>query len=252
MGWWTLETGAALWAVIAAVAVAGVVRGFSGFGTAMIVVPIAAAAYSPQIAVVIVALIDTLPMVPLIAAAWPRADWRQLPPILAGYAIALPLGLWFLIAGDPTLLRWFMSVVIFIVVAVLWSGWYYTGPRNLPVRMAVGGMSGFLGGAASIAGPPVILYWMALRTGAGVVRANLIIFLAAAELFAIAGLYVSGLFTARSVSLGIACMPVYLVALFVGARLFGMASEAGYRRVALIIVACAALLALPALDGLRS
>lgn len=242
---------AAFFVVLAAVLVAGVVRGFSGFGTAMIVAPIGAAAFSPQTAVVIIAVVDTLPMIPLILSAWRKVDWRQLAPVVTGYALALPLGLWFLTAGDPTVLRWFMSIVIFIVVIVLWSGWYYTGPRSLPVRLSVGGMSGFLGGAASISGPPVILYWMALRTGAGLVRANLIIFLASAQLFAIAGLYVAGLFTQQSVGLGIAYMPAYLVALLIGARLFGRASEETYKRVALIIVLCAAVLAMPLLDGLR-
>lgn len=252
MGWWTLETGTALWMVIAAVAVAGIVRGFSGFGTAMIVVPIAALAYDPRTAVVLIVIIDSLPILPLVVAAARRAEPVQIAPLVAGYALTLPLGLWFLAEGDAVVLRWFISVVIVVAVAVLWSGWAYRGPRNIPVRLGVGGLSGFLGGAAQLTGPPVIVYLMALRTGAGQVRANLIIYFACTEVLAIIGLAVAGLFTAEAVVLGLVCSPVYLVALLIGARLFGFASEVTYRRIALTIVVAAALLALPALDGLRS
>lgn len=251
MGWFTVDFGPALYVVVAAVFVAGVVRGFSGFGTAMIVGPATAAAYSPQTAVVVIMIIDTLPMLPLVVPALKKVEAREIAPVVAGYALALPLGIWFLKTGDTTLLRWFMSAIIFIVVVVLWSGWYYRGPRTVPVRLGVGGMSGFLGGSTSVLGPPVILYWMAMRTGAGFVRANLMVYLTVAEVFAFVGLFVGGLLTGPAVSLGIICSPFYLIGLLIGAGLFGTASEATYKRVALAIVLAAAVLAMPALDGLR-
>ena len=241
----------AFWAVFAAVAAAGVVRGFSGFGSGMIVGPVAAAAYNPQTAVVILLIIEALPTLPLVIAALRKVNLREIAPIVAGYAALLPLGLWFLTTGEATVLRWFMSITILAVVVVLWTGWQYQGPRTIPVRLGVGGLSGFLGGAISVAGPPVILYWMALRTGAGFVRANLIVYFAATTVFASVGLYVSGLLTPPAVGKGVAVMPVFIVTLFVGARLFGMASDATYRRIALLIVLAAAVLAMPALDGLR-
>ena len=124
---------AGFFVLMAAIAVAGIVRGFSGFGTGMIV---------------ILLVIDSLPMIPLIVGAVKKVKLRELVPVAAGYGLFMPLGIWFLKTGDTETLRWFMSAVIFVAVAVLWSGWYYHGPRNVPVRLAVGGMSGFLGSAA--------------------------------------------------------------------------------------------------------
>lgn len=245
------EFGPALWAVCAAVAVAGLVRGFSGFGSGLIVGAVAAAAYGPKVAVVILLLIETLPMLPLFIAAWKKVRLAELAPIIAGFAITLPAGLWLLTTTDPTILRWFMFVVIVSVVIALWSGWHYTGPRNVPVRVGVGGMSGFLGGSVGAAGPPVILYWMALRTGAGFVRANLIIYFGLTTMFAVIGLYFNGLLTASSVSIGITVAPIFLVTTLIGAWLFGLASEATYRRIALIIILATAFISMPALDGLR-
>jgi uncharacterized membrane protein YfcA len=242
---------ASFFVLMTAVAVAGIVRGFSGFGTGMIVGPVGAMTFGPKVAIVILLVIDSLPMIPLMVGAVKKVKLRELAPVAAGYALLVPLGIWFLKTGDTDTLRWFMSLVIFVAVAVLWSGWYYRGPRNVPVRLAVGGVSGFLGSAAGIGGPPVILYWMALRTGAGFVRANLIIFLAVTSVFSATGLFLAGLVTRQAVTQGALYAPVYLAGLTIGARLFGFSSETTYKRIALTIVLAAAILTLPALDGLR-
>ena len=241
----------AFYALLIAVAIAGVVRGFSGFGTGMIVGPAAAALFSPQIGIVVLLVIDTLPMVPLVVGALKKVSLRELVPVAVGYGLIVPIGIWFLKTGDTVKLRWFMSAVILVSAAILWSGWRYTGPRNVAVRLGVGGMSGFLGGAVAVGGPPVILYWMALRTGAGIVRANLIIFFALTQLFSGGGLFFAGLLTKQSLALGVLCAPAYFVGLVSGARLFGFASDATYRRIALAIVITAAILTMPALDALR-
>ena len=92
---------------------------------------------------------------------------------------------------------------------------------------------------------------MALRTGAGFVRANLIIFFAITSVFSATGLFFAGLVTRQAVTQGALYAPVYLAGLTIGARLFGFSSEATYKRIALTIVLSAAILTLPALDGLR-
>ncbi|QKV20756.1 sulfite exporter TauE/SafE family protein [Oricola thermophila] len=232
-------------------AVAGIVRGFSGFGTGMIIGPVGAMTFGPQAAIVILLVIDSLPMLPLILSALKKVSLRELLPVAAGYGLILPLGIWFLKTGDTVTLRWFMSLVILVAAAILWSGWVYRGPRNLAVRIGVGGISGFLGGAAGVSGPPVILYWMALSTGAGLVRANLLVYFALAQVLSGTGLVVAGIVNRESLMLGLVCAPLYLVALLVGARLFGLASESTYKRVALLIVIAAAIMTLPVLDGLR-
>ncbi|MCI5074616.1 sulfite exporter TauE/SafE family protein [Oricola sp.] len=242
---------AAFITLLAAIAVAGVVRGFSGFGSGMIVGPVGAMTFGPQVAIVVLLVIDTLPMVPLIVSSARKVSMRELLPVVAGYGLLVPIGIWILKTGDTTMLRWSMSTVILIAAVLLWSGWCYRGPRNVAVRLGVGGMSGFLGGACAVAGPPVILYWMALSTGAGLVRANLLIYFAITQLLSGTGLLVAGILTKQSILLGALCTPAYLAGLLVGARLFGFASDKAYRRVALTIVIAAAILTLPALDALR-
>ena len=61
--------------------------------------PVGAMTFSPQIAIVILLVIDTLPMVPLIISALKKISLRELLPVAAGYGLIMPLGIWFLKTG---------------------------------------------------------------------------------------------------------------------------------------------------------
>jgi len=244
-----LMTDAHFWMLAATVAVAGVARGMSGFGTGMIVAPVAGALYGPQWALVMIVIIDALPTIPLTLPALRHAHWREVIPVTVGALLFFPLGIAILKAGDPAVLRWIISAAILACVAILWSGWRYTGPRNAAVSAAAGGVAGTLSGIAQIPGPPVIAYWMASGAAALIVRANLLTFFFLSEFISIGNLWFAGLFERGPVTVGLAAMPVYFAGLLVGWRLFGLASDRTYRLVTFGLIILAAVLALPVWDS---
>ena len=228
--------------------VAGIVRGFAGFGTGMIVGPIGSALFTPKLALVILLVIDTFPTIPLVIPALKKVVWREVLPMAFGVMLIMPTGIMFLKYGDAITLRWFFSLVIFTAVTILWSGWQYNGPRTYRVSALVGGMSGFLGGVSGLSGPPPIIYWMAARTGAGLVRANLIILFSFSELVSIVGYYLASIITWEGVLKGLIASPIYFTGLMIGAKLFGKASETAYRRVAFTLILMAAIISMPLFD----
>lgn len=234
--------------ILAACLVAGLVRGFSGFGTSMILIPVIAAVYSPQTAVALVFLIDATAALPVVIPELRRVEWKSLLPGLIGFLAILPLGLAVLKFGDPVALRWALAALIMVSVAVLWSGWRYHGPRSPAVDVAVGGVAGFTGGACGLPGPPAIVYWMAAQLKAATVRANTMVFLYLTDCALGAGLILADILTMDGVIKGIGAMPFYLAGLLIGARSFGMASETGYRRIAFLIILIAAITSLPLFD----
>ncbi|WP_157016486.1 sulfite exporter TauE/SafE family protein [Mesorhizobium xinjiangense] len=236
--------------LIATVAIAGVARGLSGFGTGMIVAPVAAALYGPKAALVIIVIIDSIPTVPLTLPVMKIARWREVLPVAVGLALFLPFGIYILKNGDPTVLRWCICIAILVCAAGLWGGWRYDGPRGLPVSFGVGGIAGTLGGIASIPGPPVIFYWLASTLPGAVVRANLLTLFLLGEFLSIGNLWAAGLFERSVVMLGIVAAPLYFVGLLGGWRLYGLASETTYRRVTFCLILGAALLAMPAVEPL--
>lgn len=233
-----------LLAAIAA-AIAGLVRGFSGFGPAMVFVPIAGALWGPAMAVPILFLVDTATTVPFVARAVGACRWREVLPIAAGGAIAIPLGIQVLVLTDPTLLRWILCGVILLSVAALASGWRYRGEPSRATAFGAGGLSGFGGGFAGLYGPPIILFWLGGQSAAATVRANIFVYLGLVAIVGGVSFWLSGLFTSDVLWLSVFLMPVYATALWVGSRFFGKTRETMYRRIALVMCTLAALVGLP-------
>ncbi len=240
---------AAFTALLATVLVAGLAKGLSGFGSGMIVAPVAGALYGPQAALVIVVLIDSLPTVPITIPALPLARWREVLPVTAGLMLFFPAGIYVLTHGDTLTLRWTISIAVLLCAATLMSGYRYRGPRNAAVSLGVGGVAGVLSGIASIPGPPVIAYWMASGMPAAVVRANLLTLFLLGEVISLANIWAAGLLRAEVVGIALAATPVYFAALLAGARGFDRSSERAYRIVTYGLIVLAALTALPVFDG---
>ncbi|WP_245408384.1 TSUP family transporter [Zhengella mangrovi] len=239
----------ALIAVLATIALAGLVRGFSGFGTGMIVIPVLAATRDPVTAVVVVAIIDSLPQMPAALPALRYTRWREVLPLALAALLTLPAGLAVLRTGDPLALRWAICAAVLLAVALLASGWRYHGPRPPLLSGTIGALAGFLGGIGGIPGPPPVLYWMASPEPPAVIRANLFALLLILDLATLANVLGTGMMTADRLALGLVAAPVYLTGILAGRALFPLASAAAYRRLAFVVILVAVVTALPVWDG---
>ena len=97
---------------MAVAALAGLTRGFSGFGGAMIYMPLIAAIYDPRIAAVTILLVDLVAATPFAIPEVRRCTWREVGPLSIAMAAGLPLGVWLLIVLDPIVLRWCIAIVV--------------------------------------------------------------------------------------------------------------------------------------------
>jgi uncharacterized membrane protein YfcA len=235
---------------VAIAMLAGMVRGLSGFGSALVYMPLMSALYGPLIAAPSMLFVDALTGGAFLLTVWRKALWRDILPLVVSALIVAQFGALVLKYGDPYWLRWIITAVVLAVAALLASGWRYHGRPTLAVTLAVGALSGLLGSAFQIAGPPVILYWLGGSGDAGVLRATFISYFAVLA----AGMWVTyaikGLFTAEATALALMVGPLQIVAQYAGTRLFHLTSERVYRILAYAIIALAALAGMPALDGL--
>ena len=238
--------------VIAIVFITGIVRGFAGFGSGMIIGPSTASFFGPQMALIMITIMDAIPTLTLVWGARRDVNWKEVIPVIIGYAVLVPLGIWLLVTGDATALRWFISISILIAVTILWSGWKYKGPRSAPVSFSFGGLGGFMGAAAALPGPAVLVYWLASAAKAVTVRANMIYYLFLTDLIVIVGYIFAELYTMEGIMRGLLCVPGYFIGIQIGARFFSGASDATYRRVAFIMILLAAITSLPILDSVLS
>jgi len=236
------------WAALAIAVLAGMVRGFSGFGSAQIYIPLIAAVYSPRVAAVTLLLIDTLGAAPFTVRAFAYCTWREVLPIYIAAAIAAPFGTLALMVIDPIVLRWFIAILVVSLVGILMSGWRYHGRPSLPVTAGVGLISGFGGGAVQIAGPPVLIYWLSTANNVVTVRADFLVYFLLLDATLCVIYFFQGLITPELLALSLLLAIPFFAAIAAGATMFHGTSDLLYRRIAYAIIAAAALISLPVFD----
>lgn len=227
----------------------GLVRGFTGFGFAMVFVPLATVVVGPVSAVGLVWAIDAPFALPLAARVSRKAQWSEVLPLLAGATALLPIGVWLLTRLDPLLMRWLIALLILSAVAVLASCWRYHGQPSTPLSLGVGGLSGLAGGLASVGGIPLAIFWLSSQRNTALqMRHNLVTYFALSTIIAGTILAWNGVVTLAVIRQAIVLMVPYGLGLAVGTRGFHRASDITFRRAAYAIIATSALVALPALD----
>ncbi len=244
-----LAEGRFLWLAAAGV-LAGLVRGFSGFGAAMIFIPLAGIVERPEVAIPLLFVVDNLATLHITLPSFRRCCWAEILPLLAGASLTIPLGVALLVSVDPVTMRWAISLLILVAVAALASGWRLQKALPFAGTAAVGGVAGLAGGAASLYGPPLILFWLGGRSGAAQVRDNIYAIFGLLSVVAGTTQWLNGLLTFDVLREALLLLPVYILATVTGARLFRHASEAHYRLVALGLCALVALAGLPLWENL--
>ena len=229
--------------------VSGTARGFSGFGSALIFMPLASSMAAPQLVAALLLIIDFIAALPLVPNAWKHADRKATSVMVLGALIGVPIGTYFLSRLDPVTTRWIISAFVFALLLLLLSGWRYRGKDHAAISVGIGGLSGFCSGLAQTGGPPIVGYWLGRPIVSAVARANILLFFGASDFFSVVSYSATGLITADSIRFSLIVGPVYAIGVWLGAQLFGRASEKLFRSICYALIAMAVVAGLPALDG---
>ena len=248
--WLELPPGGQLAWLLGAAFAAGLARGFSGFGPALIFVPVASMVIGPMRAVPLMTAIDLFAVVAMTRAAWGRADRGEVAMLALGALGGIPLGLLLLLRLDLLTLRWAISFLILALLVLVASGWRFHGRPTRATTVGVGAASGMLAGIANIAGPPVMVYLLSRGAAPQQIRAVFALYLAIANTLTAIAFSLAGLVGAWLPGLLLVTVPAYLLGTWGGARMFGLASERTFRRVTYAMVVVAAVISFPLLDSL--
>jgi len=230
--------------------VGGFIRGFAGFGGALIFTPVASAAFGPQFAVPIFLVMDYMLTVPIVIRSIRICAWQTVFPAAIAGLITAPIGAWLLANGDPIILRWVICVLVILLLALIVSGWRYQGEPKPIASAGVGGVAGLFGGIGQVSGPAVIAFWMSGPQPVAVIRANMFCFFAIIGVSSFVAYFLNGLFTFDGLKLIVVMAPLYAVSLIVGGWLFARTHGANFRPLAYALVAFAALSSMPAFDSI--
>lgn len=226
-----------VWMALGVTLVAGLMRGFAGFGSAMLMAPIFAILFGSAEMVVTVVAIELIVSLQLFPQVRTHADWKTLTPMSIAACAAMPLGVWALATVDKGTIVTGVSAVIVAFVILMWSGWRYRGRRSAAASAAVGAVSGAMMATTSVGGPPVLLYLLSGNDPPAVNRANIVTYYFLTQFLLIVIVLTTGVAGWDALARAVVLFPVMVLGAWAGGRLFhGLASERLYRNVALAIL----------------
>lgn len=223
--------------VFIVVMVAGLLRGFVGFGAALISVPVFSLVLGPHAAIAVNNVMGLPAVFLLLPEAIRRAERAVVLPICTAIFAAAPIGTWALVSIDPAIMSVAISTLVLLMVAFLASGWRLRGRIGIGKLIAAGVAGGFVQGVAGVGGPPVVAVALSRPGDASQQRANVLALMTAVSLSSILPLLYHGLFTRQTVIIGLVLIPFYSAATALGARYFTLGGQRHYRRAALATLA---------------
>ena len=231
--------------IIIAVFIAGVIRGYSGFGFAMVAVTSISLVISPARVVPLVLILEVMASISLVPQVWRDIDWYSLRWLLAGSLLATPFGVYLLanIPAEP--MRISISLLVLVAAILLLRGWAWKRMPGRPLILVTGVTCGILNGAAAIGGPPVILLYLSSPAGVTVSRASIIAYFLGIDTMSLIMASIQGLTTLQTLLLTVVCLAPLLIGIAVGSRMFTKVDKESFRHhvlVLLIILAIAGLL----------
>jgi uncharacterized membrane protein YfcA len=229
--------------------ISGTARGFSGFGSALIFMPLASSLAAPRLVAALLLVIDFVAAAPLLPNAWKQADRKATATMVLGALVGVPIGTWLLSRLDPVTTRWIISGFVIALLVLLMSGWRYRGKDHAALSIGVGGLSGFCSGLAQTGGPPIVGYWLGRPIASKIARANILLFFGASDFFSLVSYAVTGLITLESIRFSLLVGPIYGLGVAFGALLFGRASDELFRAICYALIVLAVIIGLPLLDS---
>lgn len=223
---------------------AGVVRGFAGFGLSAFIVAGMSLLLSPQQIVPAAMMLEILASLSLLRSVWRDVAWHWIGPLLAGYAVAVPLGVWCLAVLPEAPLRATVSALILAAALILQRGWHPRWRDTIALRLGTGVGAGFLSGLSSIGGMFAATILFTTSLPAAKLRATLVTLFFLSAAYGLAWARQQGLATAATVLWAAWLVVPMLLGIAIGRRFFALAAETQFRRSVLAVLAAIAALGL--------
>jgi uncharacterized membrane protein YfcA len=212
-------------------ALAAFAQSVSGFGSALVAVPLLSVLAGPRAAVVTITALS-IAMTALATARERRhVQWRVAGTLAATGLIGMPVGLLLLTSLGPRPLTLLIAALVLVVTVMLASGWSaQPGPW---ARRSAGVLSGAMLTSTGMNGPPLVITLHALRLRADAFRATLQAVFCVQDVAAVAGFVAVGQLN-RTVLVAVAAgLPGLPMGWLLGDRVFTRIDQHVFRRVVL-------------------
>lgn len=237
-------TPAGLAAAGIAIFLAAVVRGFAGFALSALVVAALAVIIPPVELIPMCWFLEMTASLLMVRGGFGEADRRIVTGLVAGSVLATPIGLALTVSLPVATSKAIALAIVFVLAMLQLFRVRMPFLATTPGLYASGLAAGFVTGLATVGGLVVALYVLSQDIPARRMRASLVLFLFASG---IAGFFIMlffGLFTGVVLARAALAIPLVMVGVLLGARMFRPSMESHYRRFCLVLLVGLALFGL--------
>jgi len=219
-------------------------RGLTGFGYAILAVPLVSLVASPVTAVIMAILMQLIIGPFGISSAVKVINIPMVAKIAALSCLFTPAGLWLLDIVSTDVAR--------LVITAIAIGSFFVFMMKRPPQvnqaplhiLLVGSLSGLLNGFAAMPGPPVILHFVRKGVPPAVARGSMITIFFATATMATAVAFWRGMIDEQVLILSALACPLMIGGNYFGAKFFGSVSEPVWRGFVIVLLGIAASFAL--------
>ena len=212
----------------------GFLRGFIGFGSGLLMIPILSYFYSPVFAMVFNIVIEIPATIYLTFVGIKKSNLREITPMMFTIMLTIPFGTIFLVSVDEQIIRTLMSLLLIFFVILIATGWRIKSTITKYVLVLGGAISGLMQGATGMGGPPYVTVLLSKNDSDDVARANILVITSGLVISAIISLYYFGLFTKDILLTGALSAPIYVFATYIGTKFFNYSGNKYFRNSSLI------------------
>lgn len=224
---------------------AGIIRGYSGFGFAILSVITLSFVYPPAVITPLILCLEIIASIWLFSKVRKFVEWQSLRVLLTCSAITIPLGSYALTSIPVTPLRVFIALTVLLLCFGLLRKKQASRITGTLPTMGIGMVAGFLTGIAAIGGPPVILFYLSSHRSVSVSRASMIAFFLVVDCLALLSCLWYGLLDRQVLILSTSMVIPLAIGIWMGNFLFKKnANEEKFRRQSLIVLMVTAAISL--------
>jgi uncharacterized membrane protein YfcA len=216
-----------------AVLLASFVAGLTGFGFAIVAVPILMLLMPPKVVVPLVQLLSAMLQIAVLVEARKWVDLQRMWPLLLAGIAGVPLGTYLLLILDPQTLRVLVGAVVVVSALTLLAGWRWSVRNEKLASVPVGLAGGALGGSTGIPGPPVILFFANQEMAKHTFRANPVLYFTCIGLVAVVSLLVGGLVTKEVLVRWAGLLPAVALGMWAGVWLARRTNQTRFQQITL-------------------
>ncbi len=219
----------------------GFLRGFVGFGSNLLTVPIVAYFMTPLEAVALVHIMDVPITIYLMNKTLKTCDLRTSGPMVIGLILTVPIGMLMLVMVDPEIMRIVIAIIILFLVILLASGFRIKGEISKIITFLTGLIGGIVHGISGSGGPPFVTVLLSKNDDAITTRGNIWLILNSLTCVGLVALLYYNSISLIMLKFSSLLVPFYLLSTFIGIKYFNKYGNEYFRKGALFLLALIAL-----------